>query len=107
MRARKIRSRHHRHRRLRSSPRRRLRHYRGIYREARALYDGLRGRIRAGGISMIAREAKVSRSVVKAFVNQGTVPRRQTIAKLEAARARLIQLSPSSYIRRSTCFRNG
>ena len=58
-----------------------------IYREGRTLHDGLRARIRTAGISMVAREAKVSRSVVKAFVNQGTVPRRSTIAKLEAALA--------------------
>jgi hypothetical protein len=56
-----------------------------IYREAGTLHDGLRGRIRAAGISVVERKAKVSRSVVKAFVNQGTVPRRSTIAKLQAA----------------------
>jgi hypothetical protein len=50
----------------------------------------LRARIRADGISIVVRKAKVSRSVVKAFVNQGTVPRRLTIAKLEAALAQLI-----------------
>jgi len=42
---------------------------------------------RATAISIVAWEANVSRSVVKAFVNQGTVPRRSTIAKLEAALA--------------------
>jgi hypothetical protein len=52
-------------------------------------HDALRARIRAAGISRVSREAKVSRSVVSAFVNQGTVPHGSTIAKLEAALARL------------------
>jgi DNA-binding phage protein len=60
-----------------------------IYREAHTLHDGLRGRIRAAGISVVAREAHVSRSVVKAFVNQGTIPQTATIAKLERALTRL------------------
>ena len=60
-----------------------------IYRDARTLYDGLRARIRAAGISIVAREAKVSRSILKAFVNQATTPHRSTIAKIEAALARL------------------
>jgi DNA-binding phage protein len=63
-----------------------------IYRDARdaiEMHDALRARIRAAGISRVAREARVSRSVVKALVNQGTVPNRSTIAKLEAAPGRL------------------
>ncbi len=60
-----------------------------IYRDAHTLYDSLRARIRAAGISVVAREAKVSRSVVKAFVNQGTIAHRSSIAKLEVALARL------------------
>jgi uncharacterized repeat protein (TIGR03803 family) len=60
-----------------------------IYREARKVHDRLRARIRSAGISVIAREAKVSRSVVKAFVNQGTGPHAPTIAKIEAALQRL------------------
>jgi hypothetical protein len=60
-----------------------------IYREARKVHDRLRARIRSAGISVIAREAKVSRSVVKAFVNQGTGPHASTIAKIEAALQRL------------------
>ena len=60
-----------------------------IYRDAHTLYDGLRARIRAAGISIVAREAKVSRSILKAFVNQGTTMHRATIAKIEAALARL------------------
>ncbi len=60
-----------------------------IYRDARQTYEHLRERIRAGGISGVAREAGVSRSVVKAFVNQGTAAHPSTIAKLEAALAQL------------------
>ncbi len=35
----------------------------------------------AAGISIVAREAKVSRSVVKAFVNRGTVLQRSTLRR--------------------------
>ena len=42
-----------------------------IYRDTRKTYDLLRAQIRAAGISHVAREAEVSRSVVKTFVNQG------------------------------------
>ncbi|HEV3090594.1 MAG TPA: hypothetical protein VGX91_04020, partial [Candidatus Cybelea sp.] len=56
-----------------------------VYRNASKSYDGLRARIRAAGVSTVARVAKVSRSTVQAFVNQGTVPQAATIAKLEAA----------------------
>lgn len=55
------------------------------YRDARKTYDALRARIRDAGISRVAREAKVSRSIVKAFVNQGTMPQRATFARIEAA----------------------
>lgn len=55
------------------------------YRDTNKMYDGLRARIRAAGTSRVAREDKVSRSVVKAFVNQGTTPHSSTIAELEAA----------------------
>ena len=60
-----------------------------IYRDSRKKYDALRTRVRAAGISRVAREAKVSRSVAKAFVNQQTVPHPPTIAKIEAALAKL------------------
>jgi hypothetical protein len=60
-----------------------------LYRDTRKTYDALRARIRAACISRIAREARVSRSVVRAFVNQGTTPHPSTIAKLEAALKRL------------------
>jgi hypothetical protein len=45
--------------------------------------------IRAAAISIVEREVNGSRSVVKGFVNQGTVPRGSTIEKLEPALARL------------------
>jgi hypothetical protein len=60
-----------------------------IYRDACKTYDALRARIRAAGISRIAREARVSRSIVKAFLNQGAIPHSSTIAKLEAVLERL------------------
>jgi hypothetical protein len=60
-----------------------------IHRDVHMAYDALRARIRAAGVSTVARRARVSRSVVKAFVNQAAAPRRATIAKLEAALAQL------------------
>jgi DNA-binding phage protein len=60
-----------------------------IYRDAGKAYAALRARVRGAGVSRVAREAKVSRSVVKAFVNQGAAPHQPTIMKLEAALARL------------------
>ena len=60
-----------------------------IYRDAQKRYAALRARIRAAGISIVAREANVSRATLKAFVNQGTVPRPSTVAKIEAALKRL------------------
>jgi hypothetical protein len=60
-----------------------------IYRDVGTAYDALRARIRAAGISAAARRAKVSRSIAKAFVNQGTSPQRATIMRLEAALERL------------------
>jgi len=56
-----------------------------IYRPAKAAYDALRICNRNAGVSTVARHAKVSRSIVKAFVNQGTSPQRATIQRLEAA----------------------
>lgn len=56
-----------------------------IYRDSQKRYDALRARIRAAGISIVAREAKVSRATLKAFVNQGAVPHQATAAKIEAA----------------------
>lgn len=60
-----------------------------IYRNASEACERLRARIHAAGVSTVTRVAKVSRSSVQAFVNQGTVPQRATIAKIEAAVARL------------------
>jgi hypothetical protein len=60
-----------------------------IYRDAHTLCDSLRAGVRAASISVVAREAKVSQSVVKAFVNQATTPQAATTVKLEAALARL------------------
>jgi len=59
------------------------------YRDVRKSYDVLRTRIRHAGISRVAREARVSRSVVKAFVNRGTMPQVAAIAKLGPALTRL------------------
>lgn len=60
-----------------------------VYRDDNEAHDALRARIRAAGISAVAREAKMSRSVVKEFVNLGTTPQERTIAKIEAAMERL------------------
>jgi hypothetical protein len=45
-----------------------------VYRDASKIYEKLRAKIRTIGISTVARAAKVSRSVIKAFLNQRTVP---------------------------------
>lgn len=60
-----------------------------LYRDALVRYDPLRARIRAAGISIVARGARVSRSVVKAFVNQETEPHRAMIATIATALERL------------------
>ena len=60
-----------------------------VYHNQREKLDELRKRVRAFGITNVARTARVSRSVIKAFVNQGATPHPSTIAKLEAALARL------------------
>ena len=54
-----------------------------------ATSDALRAVVRAAGIKRVARISGVPRSKVQAFVNQGAVPQRKTVAKLEAAQARL------------------
>lgn len=59
------------------------------YHDTAETLDALRAWIRAAGISIVAREARVSRSVVKAFVNQGTAPHGPTLAKIKAALERL------------------
>ena len=56
-----------------------------VYHDQREKLDELRKRVRAFGITNIARTARVSRSVIKAFVNQGATPQASTIAKIEAA----------------------
>jgi DNA-binding phage protein len=56
-----------------------------IYRSEREKVDVLRARIKACGISRVARAARVSRTQIKAFVNQGKTPFASTIAKIEAA----------------------
>jgi hypothetical protein len=60
-----------------------------IYREAGTIHNALRSRIRAVGISAVARGATLSRSTVKAFVNRGTVPHAASIAKIDCALRRL------------------
>jgi DNA-binding phage protein len=56
-----------------------------IYRSEREKLDALRTLIKAFGISRVARTARVSRSQIKAFVNQGKTPFASTIAKIDAA----------------------
>jgi DNA-binding phage protein len=60
-----------------------------IYRDVRTIHDRLRARVRAARISAVARQAGLSRSVVKAFVNQGAVPYTATFGKIETALAQL------------------
>jgi DNA-binding phage protein len=59
------------------------------YRNPGEKLDALRAAVRAAGIKRVARISGVPRSKVQAFVNQGAVPQRKTVAKLEAALARL------------------
>lgn len=59
------------------------------YRNTDEVLTALGRAIKEVGISRVAREATVSRSVVKAFVHQGAVPQTSTIAKVEAALERL------------------
>jgi len=55
------------------------------YRGPDERFEVLRTLIRTVGVSFAARIAGVSRSQIKAFVNQGKTPRASTIRKLEAA----------------------
>jgi DNA-binding phage protein len=61
-----------------------------VYRDPGERLDALRERIRAAGISSVARTSGISRSQVKAFVNQGTTPHESTIEKLEAALRKIV-----------------
>jgi len=54
------------------------------YRDPGERLDALRAKIKAIGISSAARASGISRSQVKAFVNQGKKPRPSTIKRLEA-----------------------
>jgi DNA-binding phage protein len=56
-----------------------------IYRSELEKLDALRALIKACGISRVALAAGISRSQIKAFVNQGKTPFASTIAKIEAA----------------------
>jgi hypothetical protein len=56
-----------------------------VYQDQGERLDALRARVIAFGVSKAARTAKVSRSQVKAFVNQGVIPRVSTLQKLKAA----------------------
>jgi DNA-binding phage protein len=56
-----------------------------IYRSEHEKLEALRALIKAFGISRVARAARVSRSQIKAFVNQRKTPFASTIAKIEAA----------------------
>ncbi len=55
------------------------------YRNPGERLDALRARIRAIGVTSVARVSGVSRSQIKAFVNQGKKPRTSTIERLAAA----------------------
>jgi hypothetical protein len=55
------------------------------YRNNENELDALRKSIRANSVSKTARDADVSRSIVKAFVNQGTTPTRTTLRKINRA----------------------
>lgn len=61
-----------------------------VYHDAPKAHDTLRAQIGAAGISRVAPEAAVSRSIVKAIVNQVTVPQRSTLAKTRPAPERLV-----------------
>lgn len=56
-----------------------------IYREEHEELDTLRAEVRAIGVNAVAREAHVSRSRVQAFVNDGTKPHAETLAKIKPA----------------------
>jgi hypothetical protein len=56
-----------------------------VYQNRGERLDALRARVIAFGVSKAARTAKVSRSQVKAFVNQGLIPRVSTLQKLKTA----------------------
>jgi hypothetical protein len=56
-----------------------------IYENATKKLDALRTKIRATGVKLVARAFGVSRSEIQAIVNEGTIPHKSTIAKLEAA----------------------
>jgi hypothetical protein len=60
-----------------------------VYRDERKTLEAWRGRIGVFGVSNVSRTAKVHRSTIKAFVNQGSIPQLKTIAKIEAALQRL------------------
>ncbi|HEY2475814.1 MAG TPA: hypothetical protein VGI19_13575 [Candidatus Cybelea sp.] len=60
-----------------------------VYRDHCKKLDELRARVKVFGVSNVACRARVSRSQMKAFVNQGAVPQAATIVKIEAALERL------------------
>jgi DNA-binding phage protein len=60
-----------------------------VYQDPRKALDGLRARVRALGVSNVARTSRISRSQMKAFVNQGATPQASTVARIEAALERL------------------
>lgn len=55
------------------------------YRDPGEQLDALRAKIKAIGISSAARASGISRSQIKAFVNQGKMPHASTVRKLEAS----------------------
>jgi DNA-binding phage protein len=55
------------------------------YQDPNKRLEQLRAKIRQIGLSVVARESGVSRSQIKAFLNQGTTPHRSTITQLTAA----------------------
>jgi DNA invertase Pin-like site-specific DNA recombinase len=61
--------------------------------------DALRAKIRALGVKKIARGVDLSERALRAIVNQGAVPRKSTIEKLEAAAKRLRLRADSATLR--------
>jgi len=55
-----------------------------IYRDNSEELEALRAQIRAIGVKTVAREARVSRSRMQAFVNQSTTLQPATVARIKA-----------------------
>jgi hypothetical protein len=56
-----------------------------VYRDKGDELEALRAQIRAIGIKVVARDARVSRSRVQAFVNKGSALQPPTLARIKAS----------------------